>query len=255
MKSKRNHAVYRACLGFLLLRCGTLWASDFQQRGASSAAVGPAGMGRYPRKHPKLTTPIVHLARAVSQLATPLLQGEQLSAPPGFSIANLPKSARDAIEAGQMKVNDQAEVQVYISLSHLTEQNVQELRSFGVVVQLLGSPQQKPGETGKLAGVSVLFSGAPTVQGFLPIVMIDKVASLPFVRFVGLPSYGIPQTGSVDTQGDQILQAMQVLNQFGIDGTGIRVGVVSDGTAGIFATGCTTCGPTTAVPSPITLVA
>src|SRR5260370_833531 len=92
MTRKRNHAVYRASLGFLILLCGTLLVSDFQQPGASSAPVGPAGMGRYPRKHPKLSTPLVHLARAVSQRATPLLQGEQLSAPPGFSIANLPKS-------------------------------------------------------------------------------------------------------------------------------------------------------------------
>jgi Subtilase family len=210
-------------------------------------------IGHRPAKNPKLSTQLAGLARAVAQRTTPLAPGEQLTAPAGFSIASLPKSARDAISAGQMKVNDQAEVQVYISVSQLTEQKVQQLRSFGVVVQLLGSPQQKPGETGKLAGVSVVFSGAPTVQGLLPIAMIEEVVSLPFVRFVGLPSYGIPQTGSVNTQGDQILQAVQARNQFGIDGTGIRVGVISGGIAGIFATGCTTCGPTTAVPSPITL--
>lgn len=36
-----------------------------------------------------------------------------------------------------------------------------------------------------------------------------------------------------------------------MDGTGIRVGVISGGIGGIFATGCTTCGPSTAIPSPI----
>ncbi len=38
---------------------------------------------------------------------------------------------------------------------------------------------------------------------------------------------------------------------FGIDGKGVKVGVISGGIGGVFATGCTSCGPTTAIPSPI----
>src|SRR5258708_31746581 len=60
MKSKRNHSVYRASLGFLILLCGTLLASDFQQSGASSALVGPAGIG----DHPQEQRPFVQKAAA-----------------------------------------------------------------------------------------------------------------------------------------------------------------------------------------------
>jgi len=72
------------------------------------------------------------------------------------------------------------------------------------------------------------------------------------VRYIRLPDYGVKSTGSVDSQGDAILKANLVRQQFGLDGTGVRVGVISDGIGGIFATGCTSCGPTSAIPSPIT---
>jgi hypothetical protein len=69
----------------------------------------------------------------------------------------------------------------------------------------------------------------------------------------GCPFYGISNTGSVDSQGDVDLEAQAVRSEFGVSGTNIRVGVISSGIAGIFSTGCTSCGPTSSVPSPITL--
>lgn len=201
-------------------------------------------MARRPKKNPKLSTQLADLARVIKQRGTPLAPGERVTAPAGFSIAKLPKSARDAIKAGQMKVNEKGEVQVYIEVNQISPENLAQLRSWGVTIQILGEPKpdKKKGE---------VLSAVPTVQGMLPIQMINEVAALPFVRYIRLPDYGFTNTGSVDSQGDQILQAAQARSQFGIDGTGIRVGVISDGIGGVFATGCTTCGPTTATPSPI----
>jgi hypothetical protein len=45
-----------------------------------------------------------------------------------------------------------------------------------------------------------------------------------------------------------------VRSSTGLDGTGVRIGVISDGIGGIFATGCTTCQATTSNPSPISLM-
>ena len=73
--------------------------------------------------------------------------------------------------------------------------------------------------------------------------MITQVSALPFVRYIRLPDYGFTNTGSVTSQGDQILQAAQARAQFGVDGTGIRVGVISDGIGGIFDP--TTCALST----------
>ncbi len=50
------------------------------------------------------------------------------------------------------------------------------------------------------------------------------------------------QVGSATSEGDGILNADVARQQFAIDGTGVRVGVLSDGLKGVFASGCTTCG-------------
>ncbi|MGH9430636.1 MAG: S8 family serine peptidase, partial [Terriglobia bacterium] len=61
-------------------------------------------------------------------------------------------------------------------------------------------------------------------------------------------NYAVHSTGSVDTQGDTILEAQQARTQLHIDGTGVRVGAISDGLKGVFATGCTTCQGVTGGP-------
>ncbi|MHB8539313.1 MAG: S8 family serine peptidase, partial [Candidatus Acidiferrales bacterium] len=113
-----------------------------------------------------------------------------------------------------------------------------------VTVQIIGEP--KPDKT-----KGEVLTNVPTVQGLLPVTMISQVSALPFVRYIRLPAYGFTNTGSVESQGDAILQATTARSQFGVDGTAIRVGVISDGIGGVFATGCTSCGPASATPSPI----
>jgi len=200
--------------------------------------------GTRPRKNPRLTTTLANLSRAITQQRGPMAQGQRVAPPPGFSIAALPKSVRDAVQTRRMRINKNAEVQVYIEVSGVTDQNLNALRGLGVTVQIVATP--KPDKARKEA-----LSHVPMVQGLLPVSMIDPVSALPFVRFVRLPDYGIRQTGSVDSEGDATLKADQVRSRLGVDGTGVRVGVISDGINGIFAAGCTTCGPTTATPSPI----
>jgi len=183
-------------------------------------------------KHPKLSTPLADLARALPQQRGLIPEGQRIAAPPGFSLTTLPKSVRDAVRARMMRINNNAEVQVYILLTEVTEQNLRELQNAGVRIELQDKRQR-------------------IVQGHIPVTRLEGVAALPFVRFVRLPDYGVRQTGSVETEGDAILKTDQVRSMLGVDGTGVRVGVISDGINGIFAAGCTTCGPTTATPSPV----
>jgi len=185
-----------------------------------------------PRKHPKLSTPLAELARALPQQRGLIPEGQRIAPPTGFSLRTLPKSGRDAVRTRMMRINKDAEVQVYILVTEVTEQNLRELQNAGAKIELQDKRQR-------------------IVQARIPVTRLEEVAALPFVRFVRLPDYGIPGTGSVTTQGDAILKADQVRSMLGVDGTGVRVGVISDGINGIFATGCTTCGPRTATPSPI----
>jgi len=170
----------------------------------------------------KLTTLLAHLARAVPQetgpVAAPKLPME--SAKP-LSAEALPKPVRDAMHSRLLRINSRREVQVYILMA-VTEANLSELRSRGVTIEITDPAHQR-------------------VQARIPVARLQAVADLPFVNFVRLPSYGVHLTGSVDTEGDAILLASQARQKLGLDGTGVRVGVISDGLKGIFATGCTTC--------------
>jgi hypothetical protein len=154
-----------------------------------------------------------------------------------------------------MRINAHGEVQVYIELDEITDENLSELGNLGIRVQIIGKPQPNRGHGEVLTRV-------PTVQARLPVNMIQQAEELPFVRYLRLPSYALSggsSTPSVTTQGDMLLNASAARSMFGVDGTGISVGVISSGIGGIFAAnGCTTsCGPiynTSTTPSPIILM-
>ena len=55
------------------------------------------------------------------------------------------------------------------------------------------------------------------------------------VKSVRLPDYGFTQSGSVVTEGDAIISADDVRSGFGVTGSGVRVGVISDGVGGLAA--------------------
>ena len=202
------------------------------------------GIGQKPQKNPKLSTPLVLLSQSVKQESARPAVASAVRPPEGFSTESLPKPLRDAIHARQMHVTNNGEVQAYIELNSVAPQNLEELRGLGVIIQIVGRPEPDKSKGEVLTTV-------PTVQGLLPITMVKQVSTLPFVQYIRLPHYGFTNTGSVTSQGDQILQAAQARVQFGVDGTGVRVGVISGGIGGIFDTNCTNCGPNAAMPSPI----
>src|SRR5205823_1706907 len=77
------------------------------------------------------------------------------------------------------------------------------------------------------------------VQAHLPISRLNAVAQLAVVDAIRLPTYARRHAGNVTTEGDTILFADAVRQQLTLDGTGVRVGVISDGLKGVFTTGCT----------------
>ena len=227
--------VWFVCIAcsFILLAVSVA-TSGFRVQGAS-------GIGQKPQKNPKLSTPLVVLSKSVEQASVRPAVAGSVKPPTGFSTETLPKPLRDAIHVRQMRVTTNGEVQVYIEVSSASAQNLEELRSFGVTIQIVGRPEPDKSK-------NEVLTTTPTVQGLLPVTMITQVSALPFVRYIRLPDYGFTNTGSVVSQGDTILQAAQARSQFGVDGTGIRVGVISDGIGGIFDP--TNCALSTA-PNPI----
>ncbi|MFT3784956.1 MAG: hypothetical protein QM770_02160 [Tepidisphaeraceae bacterium] len=71
---------------------------------------------------------------------------------------------------------------------------------------------------------------AGVIQTYLSPAQLDAIANLPGVSHVGVPDYAISNV--VTSAGDSVLKADQVRSKFaamGIDGTGIKIGVISDG--------------------------
>lgn len=165
----------------------------------------------------KLTTLLAELSRSVSQ--EPIGTGR--SAP--VSAGPLPKSVRDAVHGGRLRINANNEVQVYILLTAVNDGNVDHLKAAGVTVEIIDAVRRR-------------------VQARVPVSRLRAVAELPVVDAIRLPTYARRRSGQVNTEGDGILLADAVRAQFALDGTGVRVGVVSDGIKGVFATGCTSCG-------------
>ena len=120
-------------------------------------------------------------------------------------------------------------VQVYILLTEATPGNVARLADAGVTVEITSLQERR-------------------VQARVPVRSLRRIAALPFVTFVRLPSYAVRHTGAVLSEGDTNLGASDARPHFGVDGSGVRVGVISDGIKGVFAAKCDSCEGVSAGP-------
>jgi hypothetical protein len=66
-----------------------------------------------------------------------------------------------------------------------------------------------------------------TVSGHLPISSLTGLAALAALRFVQ-PAAAIVNVGSVTSQGDEAMRSNVARSTYGVDGSGVRVGVLSD---------------------------
>lgn len=111
-------------------------------------------------------------------------------------------------------VDQQGTVRVYITLYEFSDENLEKLKQEGVVVEIYDESLN-------------------LVQGKVPAGSLEKISNLSIVKFVDLPNAGFTNAGSVQTEGDAVLNADQTRSTFGVDGSGVRVGVVSDGINGL----------------------
>jgi len=73
------------------------------------------------------------------------------------------------------------------------------------------------------------------VQAWLPIEALEAIALLPQVLYIEPPQYVTSKGGSVTTEGDVVQRFDQARALYGVNGAGIRVGVVADGLKGLEA--------------------
>jgi hypothetical protein len=127
----------------------------------------------------------------------------------------LPKALRDLTKARLMRLDDEGRVQVYV-----------ESKQPGQLVHVLEALGAKIERVNEEYGI---------VQAWLPADELNAAAELPAVTHIRLPDYGFARAGSVTTEGDALQNAAALRSAFGVDGTGVRVGVISDGVEGLAA--------------------
>jgi hypothetical protein len=166
----------------------------------------------------KLTTLLRDLAHSIAQDATPTAA---VRAGSRVVLESLSPAVQDAARGGTLRINGNDEVQVYILVGDASDVSLAALTAAG-------------------ARIEVQDRALGRVQAEVPLSRLEAIASLPFVNVVRLPTYARHRIGAVTTEADPILETDAVRQQFSLDGSGVRVGVLSDGIKGVFATGCTT---------------
>lgn len=162
---------------------------------ASNAAAWPESKG-----HPKVASRLAQASGAVS-----------LSVQSGLAPAPLAESL-----SGFARFDEWGRVEVYITLDYVDESTLNALRDAGVEIEIYDTSQR-------------------LVQGWIAPSQVEAVANLPVVTFLDLPNYGMTNAGSVTTQGDAVIRADQTRGLLGVTGSGVKVGVLSDGVIGLTA--------------------
>jgi parallel beta-helix repeat protein len=153
--------------------------------------------------------------RVSAQLWTVAEQTRRVVAMPGLE----PSARRQAFEAfelvraGLARIDDRGAIQVYVYLDPNVKGAREQLAAAGVVEEAYS----------RRGGI---------VQTWLLPEQIAEVASIAGIRLVTLPGYGFSHTGWTNTAGDAIHRADQVrsrLASLGINGSGVKVGVISTG--------------------------
>jgi hypothetical protein len=88
------------------------------------------------------------------------------------------------------------------------------------------------------------------VRARVSIRRVEALAAFPEVRFIGPRQGFLVNTGSVTSEGDVAHAAALARTTFGIDGTGVKVGVLSDGVATLAARQTSGDLPATCPPTP-----
>ena len=90
---------------------------------------------------------------------------------------------------------------------------------------------------GKLGAAGVVIERADpegtTIQAAVPLRYLQALELITSILAVTLPNYGFTNVGSAQSEGDTLLDFDDIRDAFGVDGSGVTVGVISDGIFGL----------------------
>jgi Subtilase family len=127
---------------------------------------------------------------------------------------NLDESGLEELSTRLVKVDSEGMIEVYIHCNEVGQENLSNLMDLGLETEVIND-------------------NLKIIQGWLPHDVIEEASELGFVDKITPPSYGHTRVGSVTAEADSIIGADQARAEFGIDGSGVKVGVISDGVASL----------------------
>jgi len=136
-------------------------------------------------------------------------------------ILKLVQNVRKQVSAGKtenfqslstplLKIDNSGNIDVKLTVSSQTAGKIEQLEDLGMNIRLI-------------------LPDYDIVEGSLPYGQVETVAGLDFVTNVRTPGYAIHDTGDVNSEGDTVLRAAEARAAFSVDGSGIKVGAISDG--------------------------
>ncbi len=128
----------------------------------------------------------------------------------GVTLLNAASKKASTFSTALVKIDDLGFIQAYIYLTDVNPAALSALKQHQCRIQIVNSEWK-------------------IVQAWIPFTQFVEIAKLEFVQAIRPPDYAIKLTGSVNTEGDAVLRADDVRSTFGITGSGITVGVISDG--------------------------
>ena len=118
-----------------------------------------------------------------------------------------------------LRVDTAGRVHVDVTVADTSDATLASLRHHGLDIEIVNADFQ-------------------VVEGWVPVENLELMAGDPIVSKIRPPSYAVPRTGSVNSQGDSIHRCDQA-RATGLTGSGAAVGVISDGVAGLAASQAT----------------
>ena len=167
-----------------------------------------------PSKEDSKISPLLRQMALGPKAVTQMQRARALSHSPNYVAGvNVAAESQSSHHNGQ-PVRFDGNVQVYMYMRLTNDEALAKLRAMGAQIEIVE------------AGI---------VQAWVPVAALEGFAALGIVREIAPPDYGIPQAGSVTTEGDSLLRSELVREWSSLTGSGVNIGLIDEGLDSIAA--------------------
>ncbi len=114
------------------------------------------------------------------------------------------------LTTSDLRVNNKGDIQVYIYCNEVSPDNLDQIESIGFQTEITNDQLK-------------------VMQGWVPYDQVETIENLGFIDRITPPVYAHTRVGGVTSEGVGVINADSARQTFGVDGSGYKIGVISDG--------------------------